>query len=125
MTDGLTLSYLAGAVAMASGAAVWIWRGRRPSPAERERRRRAEVARLGRVAEGTVADAQDAVLYYSYSVRGVHYTTTQDVSGLLDRLPAAPALLLGPVAVKFLPRNPANSIILSENWSGFRQRTNG
>ncbi len=125
MSDGLTLSYLAGAVAMASGAAVWIWRGRRPSPAERERRRRGEVARRGRVAEGMVAGAQGGGRFFSYSVRGVHYTATQDVSGLLDRLPAAPPLMLGPVAVKFLPRNPANSIILSENWSGFRQRTNG
>ena len=27
---------------------------------------------------------------------------------------------LGPVAVKYDPRNPANSIVLAEEWSGLR-----
>jgi hypothetical protein len=101
---------------------VWIWRGRRISPAEKERRRRLDVARQGRVAEGLVTDAGEGVLYYSYSARGVHYTTSQDISGLADRLPAKPALLIGPAAVKYLPQNPASSIVFSEEWSGFRQR---
>jgi hypothetical protein len=121
MSEGLTLSYLAGRL-LGVGARCGLAGRRlhRPSGSAPA----AEVARLGRWPRAC-GDAQDEVLFYSYSVRGVHYTATQDVSGLLDRLPAAPPLMLGPVAVKFLPRNPANSIILSENWSGFRQRTNG
>jgi hypothetical protein len=27
---------------------------------------------------------------------------------------------LGPVSVKYDPRNPANSIVVSEEWSGLR-----
>ena len=117
-----SLSILAGAVALAAAAGVWIWQGRRVSPAEKERRRRLDVASQGRVAEGLVTDAQDGILYYTYSARGVQYATSQDISGLLDRLPAKLPMLVGPAAVKYLPQNPANSIVFSEEWSGFRQR---
>jgi hypothetical protein len=116
------LPYVVGAAALAAAAGLWIWRWRRLSPAEKERRRRIGIGRLGRMADGEVTDAHDGVLYYSYSVRGVQYTTSQDVSALLGRLPAAPAMLMGTVTVKYLSKNPANSIVISEEWSGFRQR---
>jgi hypothetical protein len=57
---------------------------------------------------------------YKWSWRGVDYEASQDVRHFVDRLPAAGETLMGPVTVKFLPSNPANSIVVSENWSGFR-----
>jgi len=126
MNPGLSLLLLAGTAVAGLGVCAWAWRRRRLSPPEKERRRRLGIARHGRVADGLVTDAQDGVLYYSYTARGVQYATSQDVSGLIDRLPAEPAMLVGPAAVKYLSQNPANSILFSEEWSGFRQkRTEG
>jgi len=35
-------------------------------------------------------------------------------------LPSNPMSVIGPAQVKFDPRNPANSIVLCEEWSGLR-----
>jgi hypothetical protein len=67
-----------------------------------------------------VTEATDTTLYYSYSVRGVHYTASQDVTALRERLPAAPERLIGFASLKYSPRNPANSILVCEEWSGLR-----
>ena len=122
MNPGSSLPYLAGAVAAIAAVGVCVWRRRRLSPAERERRRRIGIGRQGRMTGGLVTDVNDGLLYYSYSVGGVQYAASQDVSGLLERLPAEPAMLAGEATVKFLTGNPANSILFSEEWSGFRKR---
>jgi hypothetical protein len=58
-------------------------------------------------------------LFYTYSVRGVVYTASQDTTGLTDRLP--PDLSrVGAAWVKYDPKNPANSIIFSEEWVGLQ-----
>jgi hypothetical protein len=54
----------------------------------------------------------------------VEYTASQDISKLRDRLPEDPQTWIGPVTIKYLPRNPANSIVVCEDWSGFRQNNN-
>ena len=38
-------------------------------------------------------------------------------------LPEDPDRLIGPVYMKYTPRNPANSIIVCEQWSGLRAGT--
>ncbi len=101
-------------------AAVWILVRRRDSPEKRERKRRLLVNERGRFAYGTVTDADPGTVYYSYSVAGVEYRTAQDISQLTAVLPDAPDRLIGSVTLKYLPRNPANSIIICENWSGLR-----
>jgi hypothetical protein len=35
------------------------------------------------------------------------------------------AALAGPAIVKYIPRNPANSIVICEEWSGLRARKGG
>lgn len=72
--------------------------------------------------DAEVVDVDGTSIAYSYSVAGVIYTTTQDASSLADLLPVDRMLMVGPVMVKFDPRNPANSIILCEEWSGLRTR---
>ncbi len=109
-----------GAVALGVGA--WILSRPKVTPAERERRRRLEVNARGRMADATLIDIRDAVLYYAYTVRGLEYTASQDVSGLHEYLPADPAILRGHASVKYLPENPANSIVLCEEWSGLYTR---
>lgn len=94
---------------------------RRPSAEELERRRRLALNQAGKMADAMVLDVQDTTIQYSYDVRGVEYTATQDVSALQDRLPAHRMSVAGPAAVKYDPRNPANSIVLCEDWSGLRQ----
>ncbi len=104
-------------------AATWILTPYRRSASERERRRRLTVHREGRMGDGTLTDFRDATLYYSYSVGGVAYTASQDVSSLQDRLPPDPSSLIGHVSLRYHPRNPANSILLCENWSGLRSQS--
>lgn len=88
---------------------------------EFERRRRVRIQALGKLGDANLIDVKDDVVFYSYEVRGVSYTASQDVSLLQPRLPYG--ALMGPVYVKYDPKNPADSIILAEDWSGFIQRS--
>ena len=110
------------AVLLAIGAAFgWrAWKAGRITPEERERRRRAELAAFGKMGDATLVEYRDDNLFYSYLVRGVEYTACQDVSSLLDRMPAN-LTIEGAVAVKYDARNPANSIVVAERWSGLRK----
>jgi hypothetical protein len=72
--------------------------------------------------DAVITDVGEGVLYYSYSVRGVEYTASQDVSGLKQMLPPDPEKLIGPATLKFLSRNPFNSIVVCEEWAGFRKQ---
>jgi hypothetical protein len=110
----------AGALASAAlfALALWIVFKRRLTPAEKERRRRAAVQQRGRTVEGVITEADSASIHYCYQLRGVSYFASQDISALLERIPGDPSRLVGPVSVKYEPNNPANSIVLCEEWSG-------
>ena len=105
------------------GAAVFAWRKwrRPPGAEERERRRRRRIETEGRVCDGVLIEFRGPVVYYRYQVGGSEYVASQDLSGLLDRLPAHLAGLTGHASVKYLPANPANSIVVSENWCGLHR----
>jgi len=94
----------------------------RMSPAEKERRRRIRLNLMGRITDGLLTDVHGSTLYYTYSVHGVSYNTSQDISFLRDLVPEDAALIIGPVALKYLARNPGNSIVICERWSGLRIR---
>jgi len=66
-------------------------------------------------------EIRDDLLIYSYDVRGVEYTASQDISRLKSRMPGDLSAI-GAVFVKYDPRNPANSIVLAEEWSGLGRR---
>jgi len=103
---------------------VWLgiaaWKRSRISPEEMERRRRAKLHAAGKLGDAMLLEMRDNHVFYSYEVRGVEYTASQDVSALLALLPGDPSAVNGVVYVKYDPRNPANSIILSEDWNGLR-----
>ncbi len=113
------------------GFFIWLFIYlRRPSPDEIERRRREHLALTGRITDGVILDARTLagddsisptpdVLVYSYRLAGVTYNCAQDVRNLNDRV-------LGfridqPVQLRYDPRNPGNSIVVSETWTGLWQ----
>ena len=99
--------------------AMRAWRLARVSPQEMERRRRAELVAAGKMGDATLQELRGDHLFYSYGVRGVEYTACQDVSGLRAVLPQELSAA-GVVCVKYDPRNPANSIVIAEEWNGLR-----
>lgn len=104
--------------ALALGFGGWMVFGRRITPQERERLRRLKVNAEGRICDAVVTEVRDGAVFYTYTVRGVDYTASQDVRALCQLLPADLAALSSHAAVKYLPGNPANSILLCEAWSG-------
>jgi hypothetical protein len=119
----LQLAILGALAVLLIVAGIWLFLNSRQTAAERERRRRVIVNRTGRMGDATIIDVRDCILFYSYEVRGVEYTTSQDASEFKDLLPAETANLIGPSAIKYSSKNPANSILICEEWSGLRPAT--
>jgi hypothetical protein len=108
------------AALMALGLII-IFRIRR-TPKDKEMRRRLSVNLHGRLGDATITEVQDNTIFYSYSVGGVAYTASQDIAQLRPRIPSDLERLIGPASLKYSPRNPANSIIVCEEWSGLRAK---
>jgi hypothetical protein len=115
---GLSVMGTLAIVLMAVG--VWVVLKSRQTPAEREKKRRLAVNRWGRMGDANIIDVRDCILFFTYELQGVVYTTSQDVSEFKDALPVEPSHLIGPVGIKYTPKNPANSIIICEEWNGLR-----
>ncbi len=110
------------AVAAALAAlGIWIARRMRSTPEKRERLRRLTLHTTGRLGDAFLTEVRENLLHYTYKVRGVQYEASQDVSALRDHLPADPDRMIGMVGMKYLPKNPANSILICEEWSGLRE----
>lgn len=120
MSDAVQVALLGLTAIALIGAGLWHFLGRRVPPAERERKRRLAVHRLGRMGDAMITDFRDHVIYYTYEVRGVSYIASQDVTSLEEKVPAEPTAMIGHAGLKYHPRNPANSIVLCEEWSGLR-----
>ncbi|MDZ4798070.1 MAG: hypothetical protein SGI92_07905 [Bryobacteraceae bacterium] len=97
----------------------FLWKRLR-QPKDPEQHRRLRVSATGRIIEGTINDVRDGHIYYSWTWRGVVYEASQDVRAIEHLLPPESHLLIGQTSIKFLPGNPHNSVVMSENWSGFR-----
>jgi hypothetical protein len=114
-----TLALAAALVVLAAVIGYRAWKRSRITPEERERQRRAALVARGKMGDAMLVEMRDDLLFYSYGVRGVEYTASQDVSRLKQHMP--PDLsAIGAVSVKFDPKNPANSIVVAEQWSGIR-----
>jgi hypothetical protein len=120
----VTWLQIAIALAAVLVAAVLAWKLLRPKPSaeELERRRRAALQANGKLGDGEVIDVEGVAIVYSYSVGGVGYTASQDVSIFEAQLPENTMTLIGPALVRFDPRNPANSIVIAEEWNGLGGR---
>ena len=121
MSPGTKLILLGAVGAGAVGFGVRLaTRMMRVNPEKRERKRRLLLHQHGRLGDAFITEATEDMLYYSYSVGGVQYEASQDVSGLRHLLPAEPQRLIGPAGLKYSSKNPANSILVCEEWSGLR-----
>ena len=119
----MPLSVITGLACLAGGIALLaMWRAVRSrlTPERREQRRRLDINLNGRLGDALLTECHENTLYYTYEVRGVHYTASQDVSSLRAQLPDAPERLGGMVNMKYTAQNPANSILVCEEWSGLR-----
>ena len=93
------------------------WKDSRVTPEERERQRRAALVATGKMGDATLIEVREDLIFYAYLVRGVEYTASQDVFLLKDQVPSDLSLLAA-MSVRYDPRNPANSIVVAEQWSG-------
>jgi hypothetical protein len=93
------------------------WLKSRITPEERERQRRRALVAAGKMGDAMLTEVRDQFIFYAYLVRGVEYTASQDVSALRERVPMDLSLVSA-VSVRYDPRNPANSIVVAEEWSG-------
>jgi hypothetical protein len=129
MPDGLASSFTAAeavTVALAVVLAVLVaiiairaWKRSHITPEERERQRRLWLVATGKMGDASLVEIRDDLVFYSYAVRGVEYTASQDISRLGQRIPTDLSAM-GAVSVKYDPRNPANSIVIAEEWTGLR-----
>ncbi|HEX3877470.1 MAG TPA: hypothetical protein VHW24_10820 [Bryobacteraceae bacterium] len=105
-------------VALAAAIGYRTWKASRISPEEVERRRRAVLVAQGKINDAQVVEFRDGFIFYSYAVGGVEYTASQDLTFLPAQPPKDFSSLS--VSVRYDPRNPANSIVAAEQWSGLR-----
>ncbi|MGA3325621.1 MAG: hypothetical protein ABSF45_14205 [Terriglobia bacterium] len=130
MTVSKDLGIAVAATAAIALVGVWAWRTvrrwRRKSPDEIERLRRLGVNACGRISSGKILELADPVadgpagpiLLYEYEVAGVSYEAAQDLSALPEIAAAAPFLPGQTTSVKYDPKQPTNSILACEVWSG-------
>jgi hypothetical protein len=134
---GLTI--LGFGLAAIAGATSYLLTRKRITSAEREHIRRNYLAHAGRITDGSITETQwlvpapngpdappaspttPAILLYRYRIAGVTYECAQDVTHLPEHVRQVRVDL--PVQVRFDPRNPANSIVVAESWSGLRLST--
>jgi hypothetical protein len=109
---------LVASVLIAIGAFIVFQR--RNTPERRELKRRFVVNQQGRLGDALLMEASSESLVYQYDIQGVIYNASQDVQHLSAYLPEQPDRLIGPVNIKYMVRNPANSIVVCEHWSGIR-----
>jgi hypothetical protein len=125
--DPRVLGGIAGVIVCAAGGMWWYIVSHRPTAEEVERRRREALALYGRITDGLILDARTLanedsisptpeVLVYSYSLAGLTYQCAQDVSTLPNEVVGF--RIDQPVQVRYDPRNPGNSILVSETWTG-------
>ncbi len=123
---------LFGAGTAAVAGVMWYQSTRRkPTAEEIERSRCDYLAQAGRIVDGTITEWHGDgaggsggngelphTIIYRYRIAGVTYECAQDVSLLLEHVRNVRMDL--PVQVRFDPRNPGDSIVVAEGWSGLR-----
>jgi hypothetical protein len=120
---------IGGLAAAAVAATLWSRRHRHTAD-DRERERRTRISTTGRIIDGTVTDVHEIVhedgratqlLLYRYEIAGVQYEASQDVTRLRQLIDVHSCRLGLPASIKYDPKNPGNSVVIAEGWSGLRR----
>jgi hypothetical protein len=123
---------LAAAGVCLAGLVLYNLLRRRTSDEELERLRRQDLVRGGRIIDGTVIDTVELgeheserpggmqLILYKYEIAGVAYECSQDVTHLKDLLSFHEVRIGFPCSVRYDTRQPENSIVVAEDWSGLR-----
>jgi hypothetical protein len=121
-TFPVTEAVVIGAISLpVLAAGIYLVLRIRRKPKDKEKLRRQEVNLNGRLGDATITDINDDAIFYEYFVAGLTYTASQDISQLREMIPADSHRLIGrPASLKYSSQNPANSILLCEDWSGLR-----
>lgn len=101
-------------------AVIRSHRKRRLTPEQFEVQRRQWLAQHGKLSGGEIVEVLSDSITYVYDVRGINYTASQDVTTLVTFLPEDRWTIIGGVGVRYDPRNPANSIVVCETWTGLK-----
>jgi len=120
LSSGTTLALLGGMAAALGAWGLYRHFKKRPTAAEIERHRRFELHSRGKMGDATLLEYREHIAVYSYDIGGVEYMASQDLSDLHLLMPPDPWSTIGSACIKYDPRNPANSIVLCEEWSGLR-----
>jgi len=115
--EGVTLALAGVLIVLVAIIGYRAWLASRVSPEERDWRRRALLVAYGKMGDATLTEVREDHVFYAYLVRGVEYTASQDVSLLKQQMPVDLSQVAA-VSVRYDPRNPANSIVLAEKWTG-------
>jgi hypothetical protein len=130
---------LAVGLVVAATIAVIFLRRSRPSQEAIEQARRARLSLTGRITDGSLVDTTTLdgsflegasrfqnhpggpeMLLFHYRIAGVAYEAVQDVSALPDQVRGLRIDL--PIQVRYDHNNPADSIVVAEEWSGLQIR---
>src|SRR5260370_38018858 len=106
-------------VALVGVIGYQAWKRSRITAEERERRRCAHLVAMGKITDATLVEIRESLVFYSHGVRGIEYTASQDLARVLGET-AAHFAGVSSMSVKYDPRNPANSLVMAEDWSGRR-----
>lgn len=130
ITHHISVLVAAVAIPAVSGVAIWWVATHRKSAEEIERERRDYLVLHGRIIDGTILDWTDqpengelGTLHYRYDIAGVTYECAQDLVHLKGVIEVDTACLGMPASVRYDPKNPTNSIIVAETWSGLYHYT--
>lgn len=100
--------------------AVWVAVRRRETPESMEHKRLAALQAHGRLGDALVTDVHENQLFYTYTLRGIQYATSQNVALFRDRLPENLETLVGSQGMKYSTTNPVDSMLICAEWSGLR-----
>ena len=116
----------AAGVVGAVGVVLYLRLRKKISPEEQERLRREYLCVAGRLTDGEIVDTAEeeiglpssSFVVYQYRIAGVEYECSQDLSALPEEMQDLRIDL--PVQVRYDARNPGNSIVAAEEWSGLQ-----
>src|SRR5258708_36475327 len=96
--QGLTTHYTAVELILVALAVILVallgvigyqaWQRSRVTAEERERRRCAHLVAMGKITDAALVEIRESLVFYSYGVRGIEYTASQELARLLSETAA-------------------------------------